>query len=128
MTPKKKEEASSDKDKTTSERSNGDKENLGFETLVNNSIKFQQLRGESTVAVKLSLTGITNLVVNYEDPCLVDCFLKSCFKTKELYNETYEIDAVELQKGRPGQGFACSYLDNLIFGTCETESSQDGLA
>jgi len=98
-------------------------ENLSYETLVENSKKFQDLKRECKVAVRLSLTGITNLIVGYEDPCLVDSFLKTCFKSSELYNETFDIDAVELQRGYPGRGMASSYLENLIFGECEETST-----
>jgi len=96
-----------------------DTENLSYDGLVKDSKKFQSLKRECKVAVRLSVTGITNLVVNYEDPCLVDSFLKSCFKMMELYHETFDIDAIELQQGAPGRGHAAEYLENLIFGTCE---------
>ena len=102
-------------------------ENIGFEYLVKNSQKFQRLKNECVTATKLSLTGITNLVVNYEDPCLVDCFLSESFKKNELYKETFDIDAVELQGGMPGQGVSSQYLESLIFGSCETEPDSDGL-
>lgn len=98
-----------------------------FEQIIENSEKFKRLQNECISATKLSLTGITNLIVGYEDPCLVDCFLKSCFKKRELYKETYDIDAVELQAGMPGQGIASQYIDNLIFGSCEREADRDGL-
>jgi len=108
--------------------SNDDTENLSYETLVENSDKFKDLKRECKVAVRLSLTGITNLVVNYEDPCLVDSFLKTCFKSSELYKETFDIDAVELQRGTPGRGVAALYLENLIFGECEqTNASSHGV-
>ena len=98
---------------------------IDFVDLVSNSDKFKKLRKECIVSVKLSLTGITNLVVNYEDPCLVDCFLNACFKPEELYRKTYEMDAVELQKGRPGSGFATQYIDNTIYGTIKRSASMD---
>lgn len=107
--------------------SNQNAEHFDFETLIQNSKKFQDLIKQCRVAVRLSLTGITNLVVNYEDPCLVDGFLRSCFKPSELYKETYDIDAVELQKGSPGRGLAAQYLETLIFGSCEEEDSGHGL-
>ena len=102
-------------------------ENLSYDALIENSIKFRSLKKQLKNAVKLSLTGITNLVVNHEDPCLVDAFLKSCWKLEDLYKETFDIDAVELQKGTPGRGFASQYLDVLIFGGFEEEDSGDGL-
>jgi len=98
---------------------------IDFVDLVGNSDKFKRIKKECLVSVKLSLTGITNLVVNYEDPCLVDCFLNACFKPDALYRKTYEMDAVELQKGRPGSGFATQYLDHLIYGTIKTTASTD---
>jgi len=100
---------------------------VGFEYVVENSDKFKRLQKECTTATKLSLSGITNLIVGYEDPCLVDCFLQTCFKKRELYKETYDIDAVELQSGMPGQGVASQYIDGLIFGSCEREEDTDGL-
>jgi len=100
---------------------------MSYETLVKNSKKFQELKKEIISTVRLSLTGITNLVVNHEDPCLVDCFLKDCFKHSELYMGTFEYDAVELQRGQPGNGHALKYLDELIFGTFETKKSKDGM-
>ena len=42
-----------------------------------NSPKFQLLKKQCVVATKISLTGKTNLVVNYEDPFLIDCFFKA---------------------------------------------------
>jgi len=102
-------------------------ENLSYEILVENSKKFQELKRDCKLGVRLSLTGITNLVVNYEDPCLVDMFLKTCFKLSKLYKETYDIDAVELQKGSPGRGMASSYLEALIFGSCDEQDSGHGL-
>jgi SpoVK/Ycf46/Vps4 family AAA+-type ATPase len=102
-------------------------ENISYEVLIDHSKKFQQLKKDCVISVKLSLTGITNLVVGYEDPCLVEAFLKSCFKDYELYRGTYDIDAVELQKGSPSRGFATSYLDALIYGSCDEEPDKDGL-
>lgn len=120
-------------------------ENLSYEILVENSKKFQELKRDCRLGVRLSLTGITNLVVNYEDPCLVDMFLKACFECHKecsecdrkdscksnrlykLYKDTYDIDAVELQRGVPGRGFASQYLDALIFGNIEEQDSGQGL-
>jgi hypothetical protein len=97
---------------------------MDFETLINTSEKFKRMRKECVVAVGLSLTGITNLIVNHEDQALVDVFLKSCYKERELYHETHDIDAVELQQGEPGRGRALGSLDELIFGTLQEEESK----
>lgn len=94
------------------------------DSLIQNSIKFQKLKKKLRVATKLSLTGITNLVVNYEDPMLVNCFLQDCFKNEELYRETLHIDAVELQKGQPGVGLASSELDIMIFGNFKLQDKK----
>ena len=102
-------------------------EHISYAVLVDKSDKFKGLKGELTDATKLSLTGITNFVINYEDPHLVDFFLKTCWKQSELYKETYDIDAVELQHGAPGRGNAAAYLDALIFGSIEREEDEDGL-
>jgi len=103
-----------------------EKKNTGFEYMVNSSEKFKKLKQDCIMACKLSLTGLTNLIVNYEDPCLVDAFINSCFLESELYKGTYNIDAVELQQGRPGLGFAARYIDNLIYGTMEEETDANG--
>lgn len=120
---------SNEKTKKTADAKNAEQEkkNISYSVLVNESDKFKKLKTELTVATKLSLTGITNFVVNYEDPHLVDFFLKTCWKQTELYNETYNIDAVELQHGQPGGGNAAAYLDALIFGTPEQEDDADGM-
>ncbi|TRZ80663.1 AAA family ATPase [bacterium] len=115
------------KEQKEKEPAKRDSQNISYVELVGNSNKFAKLKKELTVATKLSLTGITNLVTNYEDPYLVNCFLKTCWKASELYNETYDIDAVELQMGAPGQGNATAHLDSLIFGSPITEEDTDGL-
>lgn len=98
-------------------------ENLSYDGLVLSSKKFQLLKKELKVSVRLSVTGITNLVVNYEDPCLVESFLKSSFKMQELYRQTFDIDAIELQSGQPGRGHSSEYIENLIFGPCEMQDA-----
>jgi len=92
----------------------------GFETLIENSEKFQKTKTKCIDSVKLSLTGITNLVINHEDPCIIDTFLENTFKAKDLYKGTNKIDAIELQQGASGQGVAISYIDQLIYGSFET--------
>jgi len=113
-------------DKEKIEATEKEKKNTGFEYMVNSSEKFKKLKQDCIMACKLSLTGLTNLIVNYEDPCLVDAFINSCFLESELYKGTYNIDAVELQQGRPGLGFAARYIDNLIYGTMEEETDANG--
>lgn len=98
---------------------------INFTSLVKRSEKFQALKEDLRMATKLSLTGITNLVVNHEDPALVDAFLKDCFKRQELYNNTQDIDAVELQHGFPGKMNGYKYLDELIYGGFEMDSDPD---
>jgi hypothetical protein len=102
-------------------------ENLSYELLIDKSKKFQELKRDVKLGTRLSLTGISNLVVHYEDPCLVDMFLQTCFELSKLYKETYEIDAVELQKGAPGRGNAAAYIDALIFGSCDQQDTGQGL-
>ena len=96
-----------------------------FSALIQSSDKFQNIKSRCIDATKLSLTGITNLIVNHEDPCIVDSFLSDTFKSKELYHGTIEIDAVELQQGNAGQGYAISYIDQLIYGTFELAEDSD---
>ena len=100
---------------------------IAFESLFSNSEKFKTLRQKLLDTIKSSVTGITNFVVNYEDSCLVDSFLELIFKNKDIYNGTLKIDAVELQRGSAGAGYALSYIDQLIYGTFEMEDSGDGL-
>lgn len=88
-----------------------------FVSLVQNSPKFSRLKSLLYVSTKLSLTGITNLVVNYEDTDLVNTFLNYCFKKGELYRTSINIDAVELQQLSPGSGYAVQYIDSLIYGS-----------
>ena len=101
-------------------------ENFSYESLLDESEKFQSLRRECRSTVRISLSGITNLVTNYEDPLLVDSFLQKCWKVSELYRNTSEIDAVELQQGMPGAGHAFNFLDTLIYGNFETEKTSLG--
>ena len=101
--------------------------NTAFKSLVKDSESFLKLRQECLVSVKLSLTGITNLVVKYEDKDLVNEFLNSCYDSNTLFRGTHEIDAVELQAGAPGRGNATNYLDELIFGSFEREDDNTGL-
>ena len=99
-----------------------------MKNLIENSPKFQSLQKELRVTTTLSLTGITNFVVNYEDPYMVDLFLNHCFKEKNLYQSTVNIDAVELQRGSPGSGYSTAALDTLIFGTFKKEEiPSDGM-
>lgn len=100
---------------------NAPRKGTNFASFMDNSEKFKMARGELAVTVKLSLTGITNLVVGHEDPSLVDAFLKTCFKNQELYNNTTDIDAIELQAGAAGKGRAAAWLDELIYGSFEMQ-------
>lgn len=98
---------------------------IDLKSLVQQSKNFQRLKKEVLIATRLSLTGITNLIVNHEDPYLVDTFLNDCFKKQDLYNNTIDIDAIELQKGAPGQGNGSHWIDELIYGTYEVESKPE---
>lgn len=103
----------------------GKSSTINHSALIKNSEAFQKIKAELQVAIKLSLTGITNFVVNYEDPSIINVFLKQCFKTESLYNNTIDIDAVELQHGSPGKGNSYRYLDELIYGSFELEQDPD---
>ena len=100
---------------------------VDFVSMVKNSANFQRLRDELKNAVKLSLTGITNLVVNHEDPIIVDQFLKECYRDAELYNATIDIDSIELQRGQPGKGYAVKGVDELLYGTFEMKTDDSGV-
>lgn len=97
-----------------------DRISVGY--LIANSKKInkniRELRGDASI----SMTGITNFVVNHESPYLVDLMIKSAFKKETLFNQNYLFDAVELQHGRPGKGSSVRYLDELIYGTYKTIS------
>lgn len=101
---------------------------MDYTSLIEKSSKFQKLKTECQSVIKLSLTGITNLIVNYEDPSIVESFLGACFRVEEVYRGIKGIDAVELQRSMPGRGYAAQFLDELIFGTyeLEEESSEVG--
>lgn len=109
----------------TKTASDDPRKGINFSAFIEQSDKFKDVRGDLKVTVKLSLTGITNLVVGHEDPCLVDTFLNSCFSKQELYNSTIEIDAVELQAGASGKGRAADWLDRLIYGQFEMSKDKD---
>ena len=117
--------------KNKKNKENQDSQNdqsLNYDKMVETSKKFKLLKYRCQAATRTSLTGITNLVVNFEDPCLVDNFLMSTFETKELYKETYNMDAIELQKGAPGRGLSAAYIDALIYGSCEMETDKLGVS
>lgn len=94
-----------------------DGEKFGVKSIVEGSDAFQALKNELYVNAVMSRTGITNFVVNHEDPALVEAFLKFCFDTTRLYHHTVGIDAVELEYGAPGVGNSTKRLDELIYGT-----------
>ena len=98
-----------------------------LKSLVENSPTFIQLKKELTDTVKLSYSGITNLVINHEDPDLVDCFLNLCYSQNELWNGTNSIDAIELQNDSPGAGISSSKIDQLIFGSFKTIKNKAGM-
>ena len=99
---------------------------LAQENLVKSSEKFKKLAVELKQAVNLSLTGVTNFVVNHEDPLLVDCFIKNVFKKEELYKNTINIDAVELERCEPSAGHSVKTIDELIFGSFKQKKGDMG--
>ena len=96
---------------------NNDGSELTIKYMINNSNRYKSLIQTLKSTASLSITGITNFVVDHENPYLVDCILKQAFKQEQLFNGTVYIDAVELQHGRPGRGSSVRYLDELIYGT-----------
>lgn len=99
--------------------STDNQQDLSYGVLVKKSPALQYAKKDCQLATRLSMTGITNLVVHYEDPMLVTFFLEECFAASELYDGVYGFDAVELQRGEAGGNHAARYLDNLIFGSCQ---------
>ena len=105
----------------------GPYERFDHKALIENSPAFVQLQEEVRLSMKQTLTGMVNLVVDHEEPVLVKEFLKYAFNSEELFNNTYKIDAVELQQGQPGKGVARSFLDRLIYGSFETTEVDEGI-
>ena len=98
-----------------------------YEQLVKNSetLKKEGIRLKSKV--RSSMTGIINLVINYENPSLIKHFLNNVYNPEDLYKNTIEIDAVELQQGKPGKGLATEKLDEMIYGSFVIEENDMGM-
>lgn len=88
-----------------------------YQYLVENSARFRDLKRNCLSSLNTSFTGMVNLVINHEDQCLIDAFLKFCFTQETVYGGCYGLDAIELQSGAPGAGNATSFLDSLIYGS-----------
>lgn len=71
---------------------------------------YRAIKRQLRVSDRMSVSGITNFVVNYEDPALIDIFLDHIYTPKELYRATNKIDVAQL-------AYAPRYLDDLIFGS-----------
>ena len=89
----------------------------GIDFLVDKSPNILQVISDLKAVSGQSVTGITNFVVNHENPLVVEYVLKRAFSVEQLFNGTVEMDAVELQHGRPGKGASVRYFDELIYGT-----------
>jgi hypothetical protein len=100
--------------------------NTGIDFLVDKSPNVQQIILDLKSVCTMSVTGITNFVVNHENPILVEYILRRTFKTKQLFNGTVKMDAVEVQHGRPGKGASVRYFDELIYGTYKTKTGENG--
>jgi hypothetical protein len=97
----------------------------GLDYLVEKSANMRRVIEELKATVEVTSTGITNFVVNHENPLLVESILLEAFKTEQLFNETVKFDAVELQHGRPGKGSSVRYFDELIYGTYKTKLNKE---
>jgi len=93
--------------------------------LVNNSPKFIKLKEDCIESVKHSSTGIINFVCNYEDPYLVETFIKNCFAAEEIYQCNYELDAIELQRGQINSNICINFLDEYVFGTYKKDKEDN---
>ena len=98
---------------------------MGWPSLLKNSKSLDKFQAELKSTLNLSVTGMCNFVVNYENPSFIHEFLKKNFKLTNVFRNTYGIDAVELQQGKPGKGVALQYVDELIYGTVEMR--EDGM-
>jgi len=98
----------------------------GIEYLVEKSPNINQMITELKSSSGLSVTGLVNFVVNHENPYLIEMILKKAFKVEQLFNGTVELDAVELQHGRPGKGASVRYFDELIYGTYKIKRNAQG--
>ena len=98
-----------------------------YDQLMENSEVLKQEGKRLKSKVYSSMTGITNLVTNFENPSLVKHFINNVYTPDELYKNTAEINAVELQQGKPGKGIATERLDELIYGSFVTEENAMGI-
>jgi len=98
-----------------------------YEQLVQSSEALQKEGRRLKTKVRSSMTGITNLVINYENHSLVKHFLNNVYHPEDLFRNTLEIDAVELQQGKPGKGLATEALDEMIYGSFIKEENSMGI-
>jgi SpoVK/Ycf46/Vps4 family AAA+-type ATPase len=99
------------------------KNEIDITYLIEKSPNMKRMIGELKSTSSLSVTGIVNFVVNYENPYLVEEILKKTFSAEQLFNGTVKLDAVELQHGRPGKGASVRYFDELIYGTYKVKKN-----
>ena len=98
---------------------------LQTEYLVSNSPSFKRMANRLGQTTSLSMSGITNFVVNYENPAIVKLLLENTFPEETLFHETVELDAVGLQQGRPGKGASIKYFDDLLYGTAKVLKDEE---
>jgi SpoVK/Ycf46/Vps4 family AAA+-type ATPase len=109
-----------------SEKKESNHGKIGIDYLVGRSPNIKNVISELKSVCSMSVTGITNFVVNHENPLLVEYILKQSIDVKQLFNGTVKIDAVEVQHGRPGKGASVRYLDELIYGTYKLKKDPNG--
>jgi DNA polymerase III delta prime subunit len=99
---------------------------LDIKYLIEKSPNIKKMIGELKSSSSMSVTGIVNFVVNYENPYLVEEILKKTYSTSQLFNGTVKFDAIELQYGKPGKGASVRYFDELIYGTYKIRKNKAG--
>lgn len=97
----------------------------GIEYLVEKSPGIKEIISDLKSTSSMSVTGIVNFVVNFENPLIVEYILKKTFCTDQLFNGTIKFDAVELQHGKPGKGASVHYFDELIYGSYKFKKNKN---
>ena len=83
---------------------------MSYAALAEESVNFQHFRREVQVFSKMSISGITNVVVHYECPELVRLVLERAYPLEKLYRKRLDINAAYLTN--PVQSIA-----SLLFGS-----------
>lgn len=91
--------------------------------IVDHSKTLNSFIQEIIVATKLTPTGIVNIVVGHEEKDIVRTVLRKAFKVSEIWEQAWDLDAYELQLGKPGSGKAAARIDEKLFGTVKMKKA-----